>query len=122
MSMALPWLESIAALNPAAGSEGSNLAFPKRFSVMFMGCGVNPEHWWAKGNGDDMELGKTLQPLESIKKKVNVIHGLFNKQFKRLVIVDIPLSITLTENSTMSMVSVFTKANVGNNQYATGRE
>ena len=44
-----------------------------------MGCGVNTDHWWAKGSGAEMELGKTLAPLESVKTKINVIHGLFNK-------------------------------------------
>ena len=36
-SMALPWLESVNALadTPAAGD------FPKRFAVVFLGCGVN---------------------------------------------------------------------------------
>ena len=54
-------------------------AFPKRFAVMFMGNGISPEHWWANGAGTDMELGKSLAPLEPFKTKVNVIHGLFNK-------------------------------------------
>jgi hypothetical protein len=44
-----------------------------------MACGVHPEHWWAKGQGSEMELSKSLQPLEPLKHKLNVIHGLFNK-------------------------------------------
>ena len=44
-----------------------------------MGNGINPEHWWAKGSGAEMELGKTLAPLEPLKTKINVINGLFNK-------------------------------------------
>jgi hypothetical protein len=46
---------------------------------MFMGCGINEDYWSASGNGADMVLSKTLQPLESIKGKINVIDGLFNK-------------------------------------------
>lgn len=72
--MALPWLESI----PVWGAESSQ-APPKRFAALFMANGVNPKHWWAKGHGADMELGKSLKPLEPIKTKTNVISGLFNK-------------------------------------------
>jgi len=44
-----------------------------------MGNGINGNHWWSKGSGDEMTLSKSLAPLESVKKKVNVINGLFNK-------------------------------------------
>jgi hypothetical protein len=67
-AMALPWLVSQRAAGP----------FPKRFAVLFMGNGVNGNHWWAKGRGVEMQLGKTLQPLAPLKTKINVIHGLFN--------------------------------------------
>lgn len=67
--VALPWLESLNAASTA----------PKRFAVMFMGTGVNEDHWWAKGSGDSMELSKSLEPLAPIKKKVNVIEGLYMK-------------------------------------------
>jgi hypothetical protein len=45
-----------------------------------MGCGINPDHWWAKGAGPDMELSKSLEPLAPFKAKLNVVSGLFNKQ------------------------------------------
>ena len=72
--MALPWLESL----PVWGAPATGPA-PKRFAVLFMGNGINGNHWWSKGSGDEMTLGKTLEPLEPLKKKVNVINGLFNK-------------------------------------------
>ena len=74
-TMALPWLPSLHALadTPSAG------AFPKRFAVMFLGNGINEDHWSATGNGAEMKLSKTLEPLEPLKKKINVIDGLFNK-------------------------------------------
>ena len=75
VTMALPWLESLSAF--AATPSGS--AFPKRFAVLFMGNGINDNHWGATGSGDDMTLGLSLSPLEPLKKKVNVINGLFNK-------------------------------------------
>ena len=71
--MALPWLESFAKASPAA------TAFPKRFGVIFLGNGVNEDHWGSEGSGDEMKLSKTLMPLDPLKKKINVIHGLFNK-------------------------------------------
>src|SRR5579872_5827096 len=76
VAMALPWLESLpvfADTTPAAGP------YPKRFAVLFMGNGVNEDHWDAQGSGPEMTLSKTLQPLEPLKAKINVIHGLFNK-------------------------------------------
>src|SRR5882724_6224813 len=74
VTMALPWLESI----PVWGATTAEAA-PKRFAVMFMGNGINGNHWWAKGNGAEMKLSKSLEPLEPLKKKINVINGLFNK-------------------------------------------
>jgi Protein of unknown function (DUF1552) len=74
-AMALPWLESLDAFadTPAAA------AFPKRFGVVFLGCGVNEDHWSAEGSGAAMKLSKTLQPLEPLKQKINVIDGLYVK-------------------------------------------
>jgi Protein of unknown function (DUF1552) len=76
VTMCLPWLESASAWGRPAQSAP---AFPKRFAVLFMGNGINGNHWWSRGNGDAMKLGKTLAPLEPLKKKINVINGLFNK-------------------------------------------
>ena len=76
VTMALPWLESLPAwCLPAADGRPT---FPKRFAVVFMGNGINGNHWWAKGSGDEMKLSKSLAPLEPVKKKINVINGLFN--------------------------------------------
>src|SRR3954452_8282690 len=76
VAMGLPWLESLNAFadtNPAS-------TYPKRFGVLFMGNGVNEDHWDATGNGPDMKLSKTLEPLEPLKHKINVVHGLFQKR------------------------------------------
>src|SRR5471032_1648368 len=73
VTMALPWLESLpgmslaSAATPDAGSVVASATLPKRFAVLFMGCGVNPDHWSATGDGADMVLGKTLSPLEPLK-------------------------------------------------------
>jgi hypothetical protein len=73
VTVALPWLESVA----ARGAEAA--APPKRFAALFMGCGVNPERWWAKGAGAGMELSECLEPLAPLRPKLNVVNGLFNK-------------------------------------------
>jgi hypothetical protein len=80
VSMALPYLESLSAFD-ATTSSGAAMAgeFPKRFGVLFMGNGINGNHWWAKGAGAEMELGKSLQPMAPLKMKMNVINGLFNE-------------------------------------------
>lgn len=78
----LPWLESIPVWGwePAEGATGSGLnLYPQRFAVMFMACGVHPDHWWAKGSGESLELSRCLQPLQELRSQLNVVHGLFNK-------------------------------------------
>jgi Protein of unknown function (DUF1552) len=72
VSIALPWLESL--------SRGATEEFPKRFAVLFMGNGVNEDHWDAEGSGAEMKLSRTLMPLEPLKHKINVIHGLFHER------------------------------------------
>lgn len=44
VAMALPWLESVPVWGAAPAAAG-----PKRFAALFMGCGINGKHWWAKG-------------------------------------------------------------------------
>jgi hypothetical protein len=79
VTVALPWLESLPVwgFQPIAGDAPAPC--PKRFAALFMGCGINPLQWWAKGSGNDMELGRCLEPLAPLKAKINVVHGLFNK-------------------------------------------
>ena len=74
-AIALPWLESL----PVLAASGPASAVPKRVAVLFMGNGVSGNHWWSRGRGAAMELSTSLQPLESVKRKVNVINGLFNR-------------------------------------------
>jgi hypothetical protein len=79
VTMALPWLESMPVWGADTVSTGTAPLLPKRFGVLFMACGVNADHWWAKGAGNEMELSKTLAPLTPLKQKINVVNGLFNK-------------------------------------------
>src|ERR1700693_228392 len=72
-TVALPWLESLHALADVPPPS----AFPKRFGIVFRGCGINEDHWSAEGQGADIKLSKTLSPLEPLKQKINVIDGLY---------------------------------------------
>src|SRR5262245_24873889 len=69
-TMALPWLESMGFASDVS---------PRRFAALFMGNGINQKHWWAKGSGAAMELGKSLEPLAPFRSRMNVVFGLFNK-------------------------------------------
>src|SRR5678815_1035476 len=79
VAMALPWLESIPVWGAAPAKDGTPGPFPRRFATLFMGNGINSQHWWARGSGADMELGKSLEPMAPLKAKMNFITGLFNK-------------------------------------------
>ena len=78
VTMALPWLESIPAWS-ADAAAGDSDQFPLRFAALFMACGIHPDHWWGKGAGEEMELSRSLAPMDPLKSKMNVIQGLFNK-------------------------------------------
>lgn len=86
--MALPFLESLPAFAQPSSSPSPSPStppgtptrqYPQRFAAIFMGNGINAHHWWAKGSGADMQLGRTLEPLAPFRRKLNVISGLFNK-------------------------------------------
>ena len=60
---------SLARIRAGVGQRGprdGRPAFPKRFAALFMGNGISPKHWWAKGAGKDMELSKTLEPHAAV--------------------------------------------------------
>jgi hypothetical protein len=77
VTMGLPWLESVGAQEDTSDSRGA-IVPPKRFAALFMGNGINGDHWWAKGSGAEMELSRTLEPLAPFREKLNVLNGLFN--------------------------------------------
>ena len=79
VTLALPWLESISVWGAEPVGAGTAGQFPQRFAALFMACGIHPDHWWGKGAGSEMELSRSLAPMESLKTKMNVIQGLFNR-------------------------------------------
>src|ERR1700679_4214083 len=76
VALALPWLESIPVWGEPLKQGESASPIPKRFAALFMGNGINPNNWWAKGAGAAMELSPSLQPLAPLKTKLNAVPGL----------------------------------------------
>ena len=85
VTMALPWLESVRGLrrrsrHGAAGGVCSRQSPPQALAVLFMGNGVNSDHWWAKGTGRARwSCARPSSRMAPFKAKMNVINGLFNK-------------------------------------------
>jgi hypothetical protein len=72
VALALPWMESLAT---AATSKP-----PVRFALVYFSNGVEPIHWWAKGQGAQMELGPAAQPMMPYREDINFLRGLYNQQ------------------------------------------
>jgi hypothetical protein len=80
VTMALPWMESLPVWgDEPAGTNPSSQA-PVRLAVLFAGNGFHSKEWWAKGEGEDLELGKVLAPLTDFREKMLVVRGLFNAE------------------------------------------
>lgn len=80
VTMALPWMESLRVWGTEAGTTAATGEAPIRFGVLFSGNGFHKDHWWAKGAGKDMELGKVLEPLSAYREKLLFIRGLYNDE------------------------------------------
>ena len=85
-ALALPWLESL----PVRCQESGKLNKapdpskpPVRFACLYFSNGVEPEHWWARGQGASMQIGPGLQPLLPYRKDIVFLRGLFNEQSVR---------------------------------------
>lgn len=78
--MALPWMESLRVWGQEAGATAANGDAPVRMAVLFSGNGFHKDHWWAKGAGKEMELGKVLEPLLPHREKLLFIKGLYNEE------------------------------------------
>jgi len=83
--MALPWLESIPVWGDQEGSVPGSSEAPVRLAILFAGNGFHSKEWWAEPpapgkQGQDMKLGKVLEPLADFRQKMLFIRGLFNAE------------------------------------------
>jgi hypothetical protein len=77
--IALPAFESLAPVSAIAGRAASGKvgAPPVRMAVVYVPNGTIPSSWWPDGEaGGDFALSPTLQPLESVRRQIQVISGL----------------------------------------------
>lgn len=80
--VALPALESLAprvlaaaaksTIAPATTPSGA----PLRMAFVYFPNGSIPKAWWPKGEGKDFTLSTTMQPLEKVKQRIQVLGGL----------------------------------------------
>jgi hypothetical protein len=80
VTMALPWMESLAVWGDQARAGTVASQAPVRLAVLFSGNGFHSREWWAKGSGKEMQLGKVLTPLSDFREKMLVIKGLYNAE------------------------------------------
>jgi hypothetical protein len=53
---------------------------PLRFAQVFFSNGVEPAHWWAKGQGAAMEFGRAAEPLAPIREDIVFLRGLYHQK------------------------------------------
>ncbi|MGA1369541.1 MAG: DUF1552 domain-containing protein, partial [Blastocatellia bacterium] len=75
VALTLPWLESL----PVFGQTPSPSGPPLRFAHVFFSNGVEPAHWWAKGEGASLEFGAAAAPLAPIREEIVFIRGLYHQ-------------------------------------------
>lgn len=81
--MALPWLESRNVWGDESPSGSKASEAPVRLCVTFSGNGFHSKEWWAKGEGDKMELGRVLQPLTEFRSKLLFVRGLYHEEARK---------------------------------------
>ncbi|MGY8688868.1 MAG: DUF1552 domain-containing protein [Verrucomicrobiales bacterium] len=84
--IALPAFESLLPTSHLAAAEDvarrlatTATGAPLRSAFVFFPNGAIPKHWWPEGGPSDFTLNQTLQPLEQIRQKVQIMRGLDHK-------------------------------------------
>lgn len=80
VSMALPWMESLRVWGDEPSQRSSSSQAPVRMAILFAGCGFHSREWWAKGEGESLQLGKVLSPLTDFRDRMTFIRGLYNAE------------------------------------------
>ena len=80
-ALALPWLTSLPHRTAAGKRAADRLEKPpRRFACLYFSNGVEPAHWWVKPDGNALQLGPGLEPLQPHRDEIVVLEGLFNAQ------------------------------------------
>jgi hypothetical protein len=85
-TLTLPWFESLVRAAEAPGLQTpispliSTDQPPTRFACLFFSNGVEPVHWWAKGEGAAMQIGPGLEPMRPHCQDMVFLRGLYNAQ------------------------------------------
>jgi hypothetical protein len=84
VGVALPLFGSLRPAQLFAAPAGGQLAAtatgaPLRTAFVFFPNGAIPSAWWPAADGADFKFSRTLQPLESVRKSVQVLGGLDHK-------------------------------------------
>lgn len=75
--LALPAMESLRPLTLLAeGGKTVTGAAPRRMAFMYFPNGAHQANWWPGGEGANFTLNRTMQSLEPLKHKLQVIAGL----------------------------------------------
>lgn len=83
VSVALPWLESRQVWGDQDTQTQTATGAPKRLAVLFSGNGFHSKHWWARGEGESMELGRVLEPLAPFRDKLLFFNGLYHEEARK---------------------------------------
>ncbi|MGC6442809.1 MAG: DUF1552 domain-containing protein [Rubripirellula sp.] len=83
VTMALPWLESTTVWGDEIQRRVDGSEPPVRLGVIFSGNGFHSQEWWAKGTGENMEVGRVLQPLHKHRQKLTFISGLYHEEARK---------------------------------------
>mgnify|MGYP002783872434 CR=1 FL=1 len=77
IALTLPWLESMPL---SAAPSNAMKQSPLRFACVYFSNGVEPIHWWAKGEGAAMEIGPALEPMRPHREDMVFVRGLYHHQ------------------------------------------
>lgn len=77
VALSLPWLEALP-LAASSGAPSQPARTPVRYGCVYFGNGLgNPnDNWWARGEGRDLQLSRTLLPLEPVKQHLFIPMGI----------------------------------------------
>src|SRR3989454_9339522 len=81
--LALPTFETLrpfgvfaADANAAGQLAASPTGAPLRMAFVYFPNGAIPGNWWPTGEGKDYELNRTMQPLQNVKERLQILGGL----------------------------------------------